>query len=263
MPRFAANVSLLFGEVDFLARFAAARDNGFRAVECLFPYAHPAVDLASQRSAAGLEVALFNSYPGDWQQGERGIAALPGREAEFRASFAVTLQYARALSCSNIHVLSGLAAGNGADQRRCYVANLRWAADHAARDGINVLVEALNAKDMPNYLVASVDAALAIIHEADRPNVRLQLDLYHVGMMGGRLAETLRAVIGLTRHIQIAGVPGRHEPDVTQEIDYPQLFALIDELGYRGWVGCEYRPRGATAAGLGWGTPWGLGQPGR
>ncbi len=263
MPRFAANVSLLFGELDFLDRFAAARDHGFRAVECLFPYAHPAADLASRRTAAGLEVALFNSYPGDWQHGERGIAALPGREAEFRASFAVSLQYARALSCPNIHVLSGVAAGGSGDHRRCYLANLRWAAEHAARDGINVLVEALNPQDMPNYLVASVEAALAIVREVDRPNVSLQLDLYHVGMMGGRLIETLRAVIGVTRHIQIAGVPGRHEPDVTQEVDYPHLFSLIDELGYRGWIGCEYRPRGTTAAGLGWGAPWGLHQPGR
>lgn len=256
MPRLAANLSMMFGEVDFLDRFEAARRHGFQAVEFLFPYAYAAKDLVAARR--GLDVALFNAHPGNWEKGERGIAALEGREEEFRATFESALDYARELACRRIHVMSGIASGEGA--RRRYVERLQRAAERCVGEGIDLLVEPLNPHDVQGYLVPNVATALAIIASVDRPNVRLQLDLYHVGMNREDPAETLGAALGRTAHIQVAGVPGRHEPDDSQEVDYPALFALMDGLAYEGWVGCEYRPRSTTVEGLGWAKPFGIRQ---
>jgi len=253
VPRFAANLTMLFNEVPFTERFAAAAAAGFGGVECLFPYAHPADELAGLLAAHGLQQALFNLPPGDWDAGERGLAALPGREDEFRASVATALAYARALRCPTLHVMAGLVP-EGADRvamHATYVANLRHAADAVADDGITLVIEPLNDRDVPGYFLPRIDAAAAIVAEVDRPNVGLQFDCYHVQIMDGDLATRLRRHAGLIRHVQIAGVPERHEPD-TGEVAYPYLFGLLDELGYAGWVGCEYRPRTTTVAGLGW-----------
>jgi hydroxypyruvate isomerase len=260
MPRFAANLSFLFDELPFLERFAAATAAGFSGVEFLFPYAHPAAELADRLRAHGLRQALFNLPPGDWNAGERGLAALPDRRTEFQDSVASALAYARALDCPTLHAMAGLVP-EGADRetlRETYIDNLRFAADACAADGISVVIEPLNDRDVPGYFLAHVDEAAAIVAAVDRPNVGLQFDCYHVQIMDGDLARRIERHRALIRHVQIAGVPGRHEPDVG-EIHYPYLFDLLDRLGYTGWVGCEYRPAATTVAGLGWLTA----RPGR
>lgn len=264
MPRFAANLSLLYTELDFLDRFAAAAGDGFKAVEYLLPYAYPAQDLALRLQTHGLRQVLINAPPGDWAAGERGLACLPGREAEFEAGIATALAYARLLDCPRIHVMAGLlpeGADRGAARAR-YVANLRRAAAEAARQRVDLLIEPINTRDMPGYFLTRQEQAHALLDEIGAANVQVQMDLYHAQIVEGDLAMKLRQYLptGRVGHIQIAGVPGRHEPDLG-EINYPYLFKLLDELGYQGWIGCEYRPaRGAapraTSDGLGWLRPW-------
>ena len=256
MPRLAANLSMMFPEHDFLDRFAAARKCGFSAVEFLFPYDFPKKEIAARLAGAGLEQVLFNVAQGDWEKGERGIGAIRGREAEFREAIEVALDYADALDCPRLHVMAGFVA-HGAD-RETFAANLAWAAPLAKQAGVALLLEPLNPVDFPGYLVGTVATALEIIAASGSDNVFLQYDAYHLQMSQGRLIQTFRDHQALIRHIQIAGVPGRNEPDKDQEINIPALFAMIDSLGYAGWVGCEYRPRGETAAGLGWAEPWGI-----
>ena len=253
MPKFAANLSLTFNEVPFLDRFAIAAGAGFEAVEYLFPYEYEPAELTARLQSNGQQQVLFNGPPGDWAAGERGIAAQVGREDEFRASVDVMLRYARALSCPTVHVMAGLVAG-GMDTRRAvdtYVANLQYACDRFAPHGITAVIEPLNPTDFPGYLASKQAHGRTLIERIDRPNMGLQLDLYHTQMGEGGIAAHIREFLPITRHIQIAGVPGRHEPDVG-EINYPFLFDLLDELGYTGWIGCEYRPQGDTLAGLGW-----------
>ena len=261
MPRFAANLSLTFNELDFLDRFAAARRQGFAAVEYLFPYAYPKRELASRLKNEGLQQVLFNAPPGDWERGERGIAALPGREAEFRKSLEVALDYAAALECPRLHVMAGLVppGQEAAGYLRTFTQNLSWAAPLAAAAKVQLLLEPLNPIDFPGYLLGGVALACEIIAAIGSDNVSLQYDLYHAQMTQGRLAQTFRDRFDAIRHVQITGVPGRHEPDSNQEIDYPFLFSLMDEVGYEGWVGCEYRPRTGTVDGLAWAAPWGIG----
>jgi hydroxypyruvate isomerase len=257
MPRFAANLSWLFTEVPFLDRFAAAARAGFEAVEFLFPYDHAADQIAGALRAHGLANVLFNLPPGDWPAGERGIAAIPGREAEFRDSVELALAYARALGTPRLHVMSGVVPP-GADRsayRATYVANLRAAALRAARDDRIVLIEPLNPRDAPGYLVSTQAQAHAIRAEVGAANVKVQMDFYHCQIVEGDLATRLRKYLPHVGHIQIAGVPDRGEPDAG-EVNYPYLFRLLDELGYAGWIGCEYRPARGTAAGLAWFEPW-------
>jgi hydroxypyruvate isomerase len=264
MPRFAANLSMLYNDVDFLDRFAAAARDGFKGVEFLFPYAYPAHDLATRLQANGLQQVLFNAPPGNWDAGERGLACLPGREAEFRGSIAQALAYACALQCPRIHVMAGVVP-QGADTatvRASYIANVRHAAEQAAPHGIHILLEPINHRDMPGYFLNRQDQAHALIAEIGAANVKVQMDLYHAQITEGDLAMKIRQYIptGQVGHFQIAGVPERHEPDVG-EVHYPYLFTLLDSLGYGGWIGCEYRPaRGAaphaTSDGLGWLQPW-------
>ena len=259
MPKFAANLSFIFQEGEFLNRFAAAARCGFKAVEYLSPYDHPPEVIAEQLNRHGLEQALFNMPPGDWAAGERGIGALPGREQEFRDGVETALVYARAMRCRLLHAMAGvLPAGlDRAQAERTYLANLRHAADRLAAEGITLVIEPINTRDIPGYFLNTTSQAMSVIERVGHPNIKLQLDLYHVQIMEGDLAHRVRALAGQYPHIQIAGNPGRHEPDIG-EINYPFLFDLLDEIGYVGWIGCEYRPREETKAGLGWAKRYGI-----
>ncbi len=259
MPKLAANLSMLFTEVPFLERFAAAARAGFTGVEFLFPYGHAPEDLAEALRANGLEQALFNLPPGDWQAGERGLAALPGRETEFQAGLDRALPYAQALGCRRVHMMAGIPP-EGADRLTCrdvYVSNLRAAAAFFAPHGVSVLAEPINSRDVPGYFLNHQSQAVALLEAAGAANTGLQMDFYHCQIVDGDLASHLRANFTQIRHVQIAGVPERHEPD-SGEVNYPYLFDLLDELGYDGWVGCEYRPAGDTLAGLGWARAYGI-----
>lgn len=257
MPQFAANLTMMYTEHDFLDRFAAAARDGFHAVEYLFPYDYPAADIAARLAAHGLTQALFNLPPGDWAAGERGIAALPGREEEFAASVERALEYAHATGCRRLHAMAGLVP-QGADLtalRATFVANLRHAARRCAEHGITLLIEPINQRDMPGYFLSHQQQAHDIVAEVGEPNLKVQMDWYHCQIMEGDIAMRLRRHLAGVGHVQIAGVPERHEPD-SGELNYPYLFALLDELGYDGYIGCEYRPRNGTSAGLAWFQPY-------
>lgn len=257
MPRFAANLSMLYNEHGFLDRFAAAASDGFRAVEYLFPYEFSATDLKSRLEQHGLQQALFNAPPGDWSAGERGIASLPGREDEFRRGIDTALDYARVLGNDKVHVMAGLAAP-GVEreaQRTVYLRNLEYAARTAQSAGVTIVIEPINTRDMPGYFLNHQQEAHAICRDTGAPNLKVLFDCYHCQIVEGDLAMKLRRDIDGIAHIQIAGVPARQEPD-TGEVHYPYLFDLIDELGYQGWIGCEYRPKAGTTAGLGWLRPY-------
>ena len=256
MPRLSANLSFLFDEVSFLERFAEAARAGFRAVEFAFAYDVPVAEIAARLSEHALACVLINAPPGNWNQGDRGIASLPGREAEFAASVAEALRYAQALGRPRIHVMSGVVppGANGAQrarQRATLVRNLQQACAAAERQGVTLLVEALNPHDVPNYLFSTQAEAHAIREEVGASNLEVQMDFYHTQMVEGDIAAKLERFLPHIGHIQIAGVPGRHEPDVG-EINYGWLLRRVDELGYDGWVGCEYRPLRDTASGLTW-----------
>jgi 2-dehydrotetronate isomerase len=253
MPKFAANLTMMFNEVPFPQRFAAAAKAGFAAVEFLFPYDYPAAEVARWLQEAGLKNVLFNMPPGNWAAGERGVASLPGREEEFRAGVVRAIEYARALGTPSIHAMAGLLPP-GADRKRhreVFVANLRHAAKALAGEGLTLLIEPINRRDIPGYFLNTQAEAHAIREEIDQQNLNVQMDFYHAQIVEGDLSVTLRKHIAHVGHVQIASVPDRHEPD-EGEIDYRHIFRLLDELGYPGWVGCEYRPRGRTEDGLGW-----------
>lgn len=253
MPRFAANLSMMFTELPFPERFAAAAAAGFKGVEFMFPYDYPATDVARWLNDAGLVNALFNLPAGDFAAGERGIAALPGREAEFRAGVARALDYAPMLGTPSLHVMAGLLPP-GADRgtyRKTYVDNIRYAARELARHGVTLVIEAINTRDMPGYFLNYQADAHDLREEIGEPNLKVQMDFYHAQIMEGDLTTKLKKYLPHVAHVQIASVPERHEPD-TGEVNYPHLLALLDAMGYSGWVGCEYRPRGRTEDGLGW-----------
>ncbi|MCS0612842.1 hydroxypyruvate isomerase [Massilia kyonggiensis] len=253
MPRFAANLSLMFNELGFLERFAAARAAGFDGVEFLFPYAFEAEQIAGRLQRYQLELALHNFPAGDWAAGERGMACDPRRVGEFQDTVELALEYALDLGVKRLHCLAGKLPPNVAPERAhaTFVDNLRFAAAALAPHGIDLLIEPINDRDIPGYFLTKSAQAAAIIAEAAVPNLFLQYDIYHMQRMEGDLANTLRERMPLIRHIQLADVPGRHEPG-TGEINFPFLFRTLDELGYDGWVGCEYIPLGDTVAGLGW-----------
>ena len=261
MPRFAANLSMMFQEVDFLDRFAAAAAAGFKGVEFLFPYDFPADEVAGAAKSAGVEVALFNLPPGDWSKGERGFAAIPGRETAFEAALEKAVEYVGPLGAKRVHVMAGIPGANAdlAACRSAYVANLKRAAERLGPLGLDALIEPINTRDIPGYYINYQADAHAVVADVGADNLKVQMDFYHVQIMEGDIAMRFRDLIGGVGHIQIAGVPERHEPDVG-EVNYPYLFDLLDELGFEGWVGCEYRPKGDTLAGLqSWGAPYGLG----
>lgn len=256
MPRFAANLTMMYTEHAFLDRFAAASADGFAAVEFLFPYAFDRAALAQRLADHDLKQVLFNAAPGNWEAGERGVACLPGREDEFRRAFSEqALPYAQALGCPRVHVMAGLApvGANHAELEDVYVKNLHWAAGQAASAGVDVLIEPINTRDIPGFFLNRQDQAHAIIARVGASNLKVQMDLYHCQIVEGDVAMKLRQYIptGHVGHIQIAGVPERHEPDVG-ELHHPYLFDVLDELGFEGYVGCEYRPRAGTSQGLGW-----------
>ncbi|NMM15184.1 MAG: hydroxypyruvate isomerase family protein [Rhodoferax sp.] len=264
MPKFAANLSMLYPEFDFLDRFEAAAKDGFKAVEYLFPYAFESREIAERLKAHGLQQVLFNAPPGDWDAGERGLACLPGREAEFRAGIGKALDYAVALDCPRIHVMAGLLPAGTAHETLypTYISQLRWAAAEAAKQGIDVLIEPINTRDIARFYLNRQDHAHQVLADVGAANLKVQMDLYHCQVVEGDVAMKLRQYLptGRVGHIQIAGVPQRHEPDLG-ELNYAYLFSVLDELGYDGWIGCEYRPArgtqtGGTSAGLDWLKPY-------
>jgi hydroxypyruvate isomerase len=257
MPRFASNLTMMYTEHAFLDRFAAAAKDGFEAIEYLFPYDFPAGEIKARLDANHLTQALFNAPPGDWAAGERGLASLPGREDEFQRSIETALDYTRVLGNRKLHVMAGLveAGQSRAQYRDVYVKNLAYAAKAAHAQDITILIEPINTRDMPGYFLNRQDDAHAICAEVGAPNLQVQFDCYHCQIVEGDLATKLRRDMAGIGHIQVAGVPERHEPD-TGEVNYAYLLDLIDSLGYDGYVGCEYRPRGETSAGLGWLKPY-------
>ncbi|MGH8230521.1 MAG: hydroxypyruvate isomerase [Steroidobacteraceae bacterium] len=257
MPKFNANLTLLFTEVDFLDRFKAARDAGFTGVEIQSPYAYPKEQLAERLQANGLTQVMHNLPAGGWARGDRGIACLPDRVGEFQNGVGQAIEYARALHCRQLNCLAGLAPA-GADPQRLYdtlLQNLRFAAAKLAAEGIRLLLEPCNTRDVPGFYINRSRQALELIDAVGSDNLFLQYDVYHMQVMEGDLAATIRACLGRIRHFQIADNPGRHEPG-SGEINYPFLFELLDTLGYRGWIGCEYKPAQSTVAGLGWIRPY-------
>lgn len=259
MPRFAANLSFLFQEDPFLDRFAAAAGQGFEAVEFMFPYDHAPAAVAAAARDAGIQVVLFNAPPGDWQAGERGLAALPERRREFRAAIARAFDYAAALNCPRIHVVAGVQPP-GLDRRAmeaCYMDNLAWAAEQASGIGVTLMIEPINRRDIPGFFLSDFDFAQQVVEEIAAPNLRLQFDIYHAQIIHGDISRRLERQMPWIGHVQIANPPDRREPG-NGEINYPFIFERLDALGYDGWVGCEYRPENSTVDSLGWIRPHGI-----
>lgn len=244
---------MLYGEHGFLDRFGAAAADGFRGVEFISPYEHSATEVAKAAREAGVEVVLFNSPAGDWAAGERGMACDPGRRAAFRGGIETAIEYALALECPRLHIMAGnLPQGVAADEAEAVFSdNLAWAAERLAGVGIAALIETINPVDMPGYGLGSLAQAERILAAVNHPNLRLQYDFYHMAMMGEALAKQFQRLLPKIGHVQVADMPGRHEPG-TGEVDFEAVFAVIAECGYEGWVGAEYRPAAGTSDGLGW-----------
>ncbi|MET4027221.1 hydroxypyruvate isomerase [Marinobacter sp. MBR-99] len=254
MPRFAANLSMLFTEVPFLERFSRARAAGFTAVEYLFPYDWPAEQLAEQLREQGLTQVLFNLPPGDWQAGERGIACLPDRVEEFRAGVDQGITYARVLGNRQLNCLAGLKPADldGQIAWETLVANVQYAADRFADAGLTLCLEAINSRvDMPGFMLDTTGKVMALLEELDADNVRLQYDVYHMQIMEGDVIRTMECLLPWIGHIQFADNPGRHEPG-SGEINFSNVFAALDRMGYQGWVSAEYRPSSVTEDTLSW-----------
>ncbi|MGI3777362.1 MAG: 2-oxo-tetronate isomerase [Janthinobacterium lividum] len=260
MPRFAANLTMMFTEWDFLDRFDAAAGAGFTAVEFLFPYDHAPDAVGERLRRNGLTPALFNLPPGDWAAGERGFAALAGREAELDAAVQRALPYVAATGVSRVHLMAGLAPSGDAGAMAVYRDSVRRVAGVLAEKGVTLVLEPINGRDMPGYFLNDIDAAAELIEEMALPNLALQFDLYHCQIIHGDVTTRMRRLMPMIGHVQVASVPSRHEPD-GEELSYPFLFGELDRLGYEGFVGCEYRPRAGTLAGLGWFAPYRAGAP--
>ncbi|MGP9419536.1 hydroxypyruvate isomerase [Ewingella sp. AOP9-I1-14] len=253
MSRFAANLSMLFTDVDFLARFAQARACGFSAVEYISPYEFPPEVIQAELAQHGLSQVLFNLPVGNWAGGERGIACLPDRVDEFRQGVSQAIRYAKALNCPQVNCLAGKVPAGSDPQviEKTLVANLRFAANALAKENIRLLIEPINNLDMPGFYLNTSRQALALIEQVGSQNLWLQYDIYHMQRMEGELIQTLRNHLSQIAHIQVADNPGRHEPG-TGEINFDNIFSALDQMGYSGWIGCEYNPQGDTAAGLSW-----------
>ncbi|MEM6663708.1 MAG: 2-oxo-tetronate isomerase [Pseudomonadota bacterium] len=247
MPKFCANLSMMFTEHPFLDRFGAAAEAGFKGVEFLFPYDQDAKAIRAELDKHKLFPVLFNSPPGDWEAGERGMAAVPGRNPEFRASFQQATTYAAIIRPGRLHVMAGNAAGRGA--QAAFMENLAWAAEQVPNQLL--CIEPINSRDLPAYFLNRSDQAIAVIEAIGAPNIGLQYDLYHAQISEGDLTRRLEKLIPYIFHIQLAGVPDRQEPD-QGELNISHIFKVLEDLGYQGWIGCEYRPKGKTEDGLGW-----------
>lgn len=256
MPRLSANISLLFSDIPFLDRIAAAARAGFKGVECHYPYHVDAARMADALAMAGVKLTLFNAPPGDFQAGERGLAALPGREADFRDSLDVALAFADIAECPRVHVMAGRIAFDEDGALETYEQNLLFAARRAREEGVCIVIENIA---MPGYFLTFPDQAAEIARRLDQKNLRLLFDAYHAQRAQGNLAEFLEHNLDIVEHVQIAGVPGRHEPDALGEVNWRFVLDLLDAHGYGGWVGAEYEPRGDTLRGLAWAEAYGLG----
>jgi hydroxypyruvate isomerase len=257
MPKFAANLSMLYGEHDFLDRFAAAAKDGFQGVEYLFPYAFEKEVLAEALKANKLTQVLHNMPAGDWDAGERGLACLPHRIGEFQDGVGTAIDYAETLGCKQLHAMAGLRP-EGADPSRLdetYIENLRFAAARTKEAGIKLLIEAINTIDIPGFYLSTSAQALAVIETVGSDNLYFQYDIYHMQIMEGDLVRTIEKHLAKIAHMQLADNPGRHEPG-SGEINYPFVFDAVDRMGYKGWIGCEYKPKAGTTAGLGWLRPY-------
>ncbi|HSO08284.1 MAG TPA: hydroxypyruvate isomerase [Pelomicrobium sp.] len=257
MPRFCANLTMLYNEVDFLERFAAAAKAGFRGVEYLFPYPYDKNQLKDQLGKHQLTQVLHNLPAGDWGKGERGIACHPARVGEFQDGVGKAIEYATALGCAQVNCLAGIAPQGVAPEklRETFVANLKFAAGELKKAGVRLLIEAINTIDIPGFYLTTTRQAVDVIGAVGSDNLFVQYDIYHMQIMEGDLARTIEKNLKLIAHVQLADNPGRHEPG-TGEINYPFLFDFIDRIGYTGWIGCEYKPAAATDAGLGWYKPY-------
>ena len=257
MPNFAANLTMMYNEVDFLDRFDAAAKAGFKGVEYLFPYPFSKDDLVERLQKNNLTQVLHNLPAGNWDSGERGIACLPDRSGEFQDGVGQAIEYAQALGCKQLNCLAGITPqGESADKvHQTFVANLKFAADALKSANIKLLIEPINTRDIPGFYLCHTQQALDIISAVGSDNLALQYDIYHMQIMEGDLAPTIEKHLSQIDHMQLADNPGRHEPG-SGEINYPFLFDFIDKLGYQGWIGCEYKPADGTDAGLGWIKPY-------
>ena len=255
MPRFAANLSMMFTEVPFLDRFDAAAQAGFTAVEYLFPYEHPVEAVGERLKRNGLTQALFNLPPGDWGAGEKGFASLPARFNDLKASLETALPYAKATGVKRLHLMAGIANRNERVAIEAFYKSVAWAAEFFAPHGIDIVLEPINARNVPGYFLNDFGFARDLIQELRLPNLKLQFDIYHCGIIHGDVTMRLREMMPIIGHIQVASIPSRNEPD-GEELNYPFLFAELDRLGYAGFVGCEYNPRGKTTDGLAWFRPY-------
>ena len=253
MPRFAANLSMMFTEVAFLDRFEAAAKAGFTAVEFLFPYDHPAEEVGKRLKAAGLTQALFNLPPGNWEAGEKGFAALPERFGDLQKSLHTALPYAQATGVKRLHLMAGIADRTDHKAVEAFYKSVAWAAEFFAPHGLDVVIEPINPRNVPGYFLNDFLFARDLITELKIPNLKLQFDIYHCQIIHGDVTRRLRRLLPIIGHVQVASVPSRNEPD-TEELNYPFLFNQLDLCGYEGFVGCEYRPRGKTLDGLDWFT---------
>ncbi|MEW5710234.1 MAG: hydroxypyruvate isomerase [Pseudomonadota bacterium] len=257
MPKFAANLTMMFNEVEFLDRFAAAAKAGFRGVEYLFPYPYDKNALKERLDRHGLVQVLHNLPAGDWGKGERGIACHPDRVGEFQDGVGKAIEYAKILGCGQLNCLAGITPAEvPLDKvRQTFVDNLKFAAAELKKAGIKLLIEPINTIDIPGFYLTHTAQAVGIIEDVGSDNLFLQYDIYHMQIMEGDLARTMEKNLKLIAHVQLADNPGRHEPG-TGEINYPFLFAHLDHIGYTGWIGCEYKPATTTEAGLGWFAPY-------
>ena len=255
MPRFAANLTMMFNEWPFLDRFDAAADVGFTAVEFLFPYEHSPDAIGRALLRNRLTQALFNLPPGDWSAGERGFAALPGRLADVQRSVDMALPFVHATGARRLHLMAGIVNNRDAIAAQAYRTATAWTAERVGREGVDLVIEPINNRDMPGYYLNDFKIAEALIAELALPNLKLQFDIYHRQILHGDVTVALRRLMPITGHVQIASVPSRNEP-VGEELNYPFLFDELDRLGYDGFVGCEYRPHGKTVEGLSWFLPW-------
>jgi hydroxypyruvate isomerase len=255
MPRFAANLTMMFNEVPFLDRFDAAAKAGFTAVEFLFPYDHPADAIGERLRRNNLTQALFNLPPGNWDAGEKGFAALPDRFADLQDSVRTALPYAQATEVKRLHLMAGIADLFDPQARAAFNRSVVWTAEFLNPHGLDVVIEPINPRNVPGYFLNDFDFARDLIRELQIPNLKLQFDIYHCQIIHGDVTMRLREMMPIIGHIQIASIPSRSEPD-GEELNYPFLFDELDRLGYRGFVGCEYNPRGKTADGLTWFKPY-------